>query len=427
MAGRSPRHPAVAPARVRRTGSPLQVRLPASIVAVVLTPRPLVQAVWWTAPRRRLDPLVIAPPGGRILAVCPRAARHGVMVGHSVAQARLRCPDVGIALPDPTTAAALWDEALRALSTVSPTVEATDPEEGLAYLDARGLERLWGDTVAVARQALRALEARDLRAQAGAGATRLVARALAHGMGPDGPLALEGDAARQFIQALPVDAPALALPRQIVTLLRELGTLTASDLARLPAAGIGLRFGAEGLAAWRAVTGTREPPLRPWSASATIAVTHQEEDGIADGLALQEALAGLSHRLSTQLAAQGHAVSLLSLQLMSADGARLIRHTRLWPPRQIEPALADAARDLLAALRPDTAIESVTLLATDLHTPAARQQGLWTAQGKERRSGRLDTILAAHARQYGRVGLRRLHRDPNAPDGWRWEAVEQSP
>src|SRR5207302_4143148 len=117
-----------------------------------------------------------------------------------------------------------------ALSAISPVVEAAASAAGLAYLDARGLERLWGARAAGARKALQALAARDVAARAGAGPTRVVALALARRMGAEGPRALAEPEARAFLHALPIDDPALGLSPVTATALRELGLTTAGAL-----------------------------------------------------------------------------------------------------------------------------------------------------------------------------------------------------
>ncbi len=155
------------------------------IVAVLLDPPLFVQAAWQAAPVTRVDPLVVGAPGGLVLAACPQAAAQGVAAGQSTAQARLRCPDLRVLPPDHAAASLLWDTLLGALADVSPLVEAADGEGELAYLDARGLDALWGDGAAVARQALHALAAMGLAARAGAGPTRAVARALTRRMASD--------------------------------------------------------------------------------------------------------------------------------------------------------------------------------------------------------------------------------------------------
>ena len=394
-----------------------------SIVAVVLTPSPLVQAAWRLAPDRRATPVVVVTPQGLLVAVCPRALSSGIAVGQRVAHARLRRPDVRVLRPDPTLATVVWEDMLAALSTVSPTVDAADPAGGLAYLDARGLDALWGDAAGVARQALALLAARGLSAAAGAGPTRLVARVTAARMGPNGPYTVTEDEVRGVIDALPIDMPALGLAPPVVARLRDLGIRTAGAFARLPAASIGLRFGADAVAAWRMVAETREPPLRPWSPSPTRAVTHRDENGVVDTLALEAIVARLGASLAARLGADGTAASALRLLLVCEDGAHHARATDRHPPLQGERAVTLAARDLLAPLHPSGPVVEITLTATGLGIPPTVQHGLWAATGDERGHGRLDAVLAAHVRRYGHAGLGRVRRALHAADGWRWDGL----
>ncbi len=313
--------------------SPPRPPSPPSLVAVVLTPPPLVQAVWWAVPGSAATPLAVAEPGGPMLAVCPLVAAAGAVAGQSVAQARLRCPAARIVPPDHAAAALLWEEALRALTTVSPVVEAADPVAGVAYLDARGLDGLWGEAAAVARQALRALAAQGIGARAGAGPGRLVAQALARDRPASGPRALEGDAARQAVDALPIDAPVLGLSAMAALRLREVGVTTAGALGRLPAVAVGLRFGAEGLAAWERVTGRPEPPLHPWSPPETLTAVRRADEGSTDALVLQDLVAALGAELAAQLAARPGR--------RPADAAPDLRRRR--PPRPLPCASTAAA------------------------------------------------------------------------------------
>ncbi len=410
--------------RARRITAPGGGTPPASsIVAVVLTPSPLVQAAWRLAPDSRATPVVVATPGGVLVAVCPRALSSGIAVGQRGAHARLRRPDVRVLRPDPTLATVVWEEMLTALSTVSPTVDAANPSDGLAYLDARGLDALWGDAAGVARQALALLATRGLPARAGAGPTRLVARVTAARMGPDGPHAITEDEARGVIDALPIDMSALGLAPPVIARLRDLGIRTAGAFAHLPAASIGLRFGADAVAAWRMVVETREPPLRPWSRPPTRAVTHRDEDGVVDALALGAVVARLGASLAARLGVDGTAASALRLLLVCEDGAHHARATDRHPPLQGERAVTLAARDLLAPLHPSGPVVEITLTATGLGIPPTVQHGLWATTGDERGSGRLDAVLAAHARRYGHAGLGRVRRDLHAADGWRWDGL----
>src|SRR5205085_10472309 len=220
---------------------------------------------------------------------------------------------------------------------ISPVVEAADSAAGLAYLDAHGLERLWGDPAAVARKALQALATRDLAARAGAGPARLVALALARRMGAEGPRALAEPEARAFLHALPINDPTLGLLPTTATALRELGITTAGALAALPLAGVALRFGPDAIAAHHSVAGAADPPLHPWRPPDSLAVEHRVEAGVLDATIVQALLRRLSDRLAAQLVERGQAVATLMLHVTCEDGARLAQRAHygipLRPPR----------------------------------------------------------------------------------------------
>ncbi len=237
------------------------------LVAVMLHPAPLIQTAWRARPALRGAPLAAAPAGGRVASACPLAESVGVADGQSVAQARLRCPTLAVVPPDPMAAALLYDELLYTLVAFSPVVEAADADAGMAYLDAHGLAALWGvdptrwDGSAVARAIVDALATRGIDVRAGAGPTRVVARALARRMEAGEPRALGSDAAMAFLRALPLADPALGLTPAAVAALRDLGITTAGALAALPEAGVSLRFSDDVRAAWRVAAGADEPPL----------------------------------------------------------------------------------------------------------------------------------------------------------------------
>ena len=397
------------------------------IVAVELSPAAPVQAAWHAEPCLRSAPLAIVALGALVQAVCPLAASAGIVPGHGVREARLRCPDVMVRAPDREAIALLYDDLLVTLSAISPVVEAADSAAGLAYLDAHGLERLWGDPAAVARKALQALAARDLAARAGAGPARVVALALARRMGAEGPRALAEPEAQAFLHALPIDDPTLGLSPATATALHELGITTAGALAALPLAGVALRFGPDAIAAHHSVAGAADPPLRPWMPPDSLVVEHGVEAGVSDATIVQALLRRLSDRLAAQLVERGQAAATLALHVACEDGARLAQRAHYGTPLQAAPALAAAALDLLARSRLAAPVEALALQATDLRRPDARQRGLWDDQAVDRRHERLAAAMAAHAQRYGQGRLRRLRRDPLAADGWVWEEAEDVP
>lgn len=392
------------------------------IVAIACTPAPVVQAWWCADPTLRATPLVIAPPERPILAVSPLAGQAGVQPGQQIAQARLRCPALAIRPPEPEATLALYERLLDALTACSPVVEAADPAAGVAYLDGRGLSRLWGDLPGVARAALRAAAGQGLRARAGVGPIRLVALALAgRSAACAGAPVLLDAAAIAFLHDLPLGDAALGLSPAAARTLQELGVATAGDLARLPHAGLALRFGSDVLGVWQAARGLVEPPLRPWTPPERLTVAHRAEEGLEDWTIVEAVLRQLAARLSLQLHARAQAAATLALSLRCADGAEHLRRARHWPPVQATPALIAAALDLLAGSRLRAPVESLELQAADFAAPDAVQQTLWGDAARDCRGERLATVLQTQARRHGRSMLTRWRPDPLAADGWSCE------
>lgn len=399
-----------------------------AIVAVLLTPPLPVQAAWLAEPRTRDAALAVAAPDEPIRAICPRAAAAGVAVGQSAAQGRLRCPDLRLVLPPRELMAVLWETMLTALSGLSPRVEATDAARGLAYLDARGRERLCGPPTDVARAALRALRARGLAARAGAGPTRAVALALARRMGADGPRLVEVAQMPAFLRALPLADPAWGLPPAAVAALDEVGVRTLGALIDLPAVGLGLRFGPAVVGARERALRPDDLPLRPWAPPERLEVDQRIEGGLADGVMLERLLAHLAARLAGALERRAQGLTTLTLVLDGEDGAaRAPRLPEQWPPLHSRDALAQAARALLARDPPAGPVERVRLIAAGLAPVQVEQHGLWATSTAQGRGERLGATLRAYTRRHGSAGLRRLRRDALAPDGWAWDEADPAP
>lgn len=401
----------------------------APLIAIQLDPPLLIQAAWRTTPALRGGPLAIAAPGGgRILAACPRAGANGVTAGHTIAQARLRCPALALAPPDAAAARALYEDLLHILSTLSPLVEATDPARGHATLDARGLASLWGaredgwDGAPVARAAVAALARHGLRARAGGGSTRLAAHLLcAHA--PGGALALSPAERDRALRSVALTAPALALDAATTRTLSEVGVATIGALLDLPATAVADRFGPALRATYRHLTGPDDLPLRRWTPPPRHSVARRL-DGVDDSAVVDAVLQDLCAQLHARLQANGLAAATLTVRLLSEDGACRTGQTHCWPPLQTAPALARAAGTVREACPVTAPLTEIEVQASDLCPPEARQQGLFM-DTRNRRGERLAALAAAHERRQGSPLFGRWRPDALSDDGWTWSAVER--
>lgn len=391
---------------------------PGPFVALRLHPHPLIQAAWRAQPALRGVPLVVAGPGERILAACPRAT--GVRQGDRLAKARLSTPDLAVRSPDHDGARLLYDEMLDVLATLSPLVEATDPAAGAATFDARGLALLWQeeerswDGLALAFAATTRLAALGLDAAAGTGKTCITAR-LARDRAPAGS-AFSWPGGDGALESVAVDDPALGLAPDAAAALRAVGVGTAAAFLRLPAAAVTARLGSAAAAVHALLAGRVSPPLRPWTPPERL-TERATLDGVAGDAALDGVLAALCARLQGRLDARGLAVGVLTLVLDDEDGGRHAAHAPYWPPLSGRLALERAVRALRARLALAAPLSGVTLSATDPRSPAPDSPRLFADAGG-RSHARLDAVFAAHARRTGHDPQAHWRRDPHAPDGW---------
>jgi protein ImuB len=366
--------------------------------------------------------LVVAGEDERVLAACPQADALGIRPGHRVAQARFLCPTITIRAPNQAASAVLYEDILDALTGVAPIVEAADHGAGLAYLDGRGLERLWGTAPAVAGAARHAAMAAGANVRVGGGPNRLVARALANRMcGDADPSCLTGAEATAFLHALPLLEPGFALPVTVLDQLDELGLRTASALAALPRAGVALRFDAGVLALWDLLTGAPEPPLRAWTQPERLAARFGSDEGLEDRTVLEHVLRRLAGQIAAQLRAGSRATACLTLRLSWTDGATRIARAPQWPALFASDALARAALPLLERCLGEPnpqAVEALVLEATELGPAPVTQAALFGDPLAPRRA-RLEDVLADQARRHGEALFGRWQADPLDRDGWR--------
>jgi protein ImuB len=115
------------------------------VVCVLLKRLPLIAALGGA--RRDLigEPVALAPDPGReqrVGEVSPAAEAFGIVPGTRVGEALSRCPDLRLLPADPEATRLYWSAVLDRLEAVGAAVESDEP--GVAYFEAKGLERLHG-------------------------------------------------------------------------------------------------------------------------------------------------------------------------------------------------------------------------------------------------------------------------------------------
>jgi protein ImuB len=447
-------------------------------IACVFVPRFPVAALLRAEPELRGCALVVhdAAAGeahlrATLVGVSREAARLGVKPGMTVAQAIARHADLLVRRFDVEALAAAHQALAEVAASVSPRVEAAQVSGhggassfsqssangrrhrtgersdtragalqgtlhgglGRVYLDASGLERLFGSPGGIAAALVKrcdrvGLEAgvaiADHRATARIAAARAALRGEAIVIPPG------GDAA--WLAPLPLTALGAVLEpspgahgrtaasdvpgwSSMADTLKLLGIEHVGDLARLPPGELTSRFGALGARLWCVAVGMDPTPLAPRPIAPEVSEGASLDHGLASLEALLFVIRGLIDRIVARLALHGLACRGLTVAFGLEDGSRYERAVGVLAPTLDVKALTTLTRLAIEAAPPRAAIETIRLVAMpDRLRPS--QLDLFRSPGPA--PAELATTLARLAALCGpdRVG------EPVAPSGYRPEA-----
>ncbi len=196
----------------------------------------------------------------------------------------------------------------------SPRVE--DAGAGRIYLDASGLERLFGDEPRLAARLRDAAAAARVEIRVGIAESRIAALAAAR-LGP-GVLVVEpgGDAA----WLAPAPLSLLDLPEEMATRLSRWGLRTLGELAALPTAGLFERLGGDGVRLQRLARGEDPRPLVSWRPVPLFEESAACEWGLETLEPVVERLRDLAARVCARLGAAGLAADSFEWTCRLGDG-----------------------------------------------------------------------------------------------------------
>lgn len=183
-------------------------------------------------------------------AVDARALAVGLTPGLTLADARVRQPDLIVADMDELADRRWLGRLARRCIRWSPRVMAVSPD-GIT-LDITGCAHLFGGEAGLTAEVEEAMAVCGMTARLAVASTPEAAQALAR----HAPLSADDE--RQAIRALPVVA--LGLEEEALVALRRAGLKSIGDVAAHPSASIAARFGMEAVTALRRLTGEEQAP-----------------------------------------------------------------------------------------------------------------------------------------------------------------------
>ena len=201
--------------------------------------------------------LVVEESGTQKLVIDRSSSAHDTVVGMSLEKALARCPHAALIEADTSLYRERWNSILDGLEQRSPIVE--DADLGLAYVDLRGLEKLYGGQAKLVKAVVDAVP-QTYCPQAGVAQGKFPAYAAALRAEPGRAVRVPEDAA-SFLAELPM----IHLPTswKIKERLLDFGLAVMGSIAQLPFNTMQGEFGKEGARLWRLANGQDDELLVP--------------------------------------------------------------------------------------------------------------------------------------------------------------------
>lgn len=354
-------------------------------------------------PSLRGRPVIVGGSSERgvVSAASYEARRYGVRSAMPTVTARRLCPHGVFVAGRRHRYAEVSRMVMAVLHDFSPVVEQASVDE--AYLDATGLERLFGP---VDEMALR-LKGRvrevtgGLTCSVGLAPVKFLAKIASDVNKPDGVFILPPEDVAAFLATLPVGRiPGVG--KRMLESLDLLGVRTAGDVLRHPVSFWERRFGKGGLVLYDRARGIDPRPLEPWTPPKSESAEVTLAADTADRAVLRRWLLAQAERVGGSLRRQGLAGRTITLKIKYADFRQLTRSRTLPEPVSATKTIFEEAWALLEALDLEAKVRLVGLGVS--HFGGERQMSLpigGMPRRDDTRRERLDATLDRLRARFG--------------------------
>lgn len=364
-------------------------------------------------PSLRGLPLIIGAPDGRsvVSSASYEARRFGVRSAMPVSQALRLCPHARVVPPDFTRYRAVSDAVMAIFHSITPLVEPLSIDE--AFLDVRGVRRLWGSPGQVAVLLRRRVQQEvGITCSVGVAATKHVAKMASTISKPDGMLIVPAARTQEFLDPRPVGAmwgvgpkAVEALERRGIRLIRDVRESPPEALAR--AVGPALAQRMQELARGEDARTVQTERVEK-------SIGHEEtfEHDIDDRELLRSELLRLADRVGARLRTSGWQAGAVAIKIRFADFTTVSRTQSLPEASDVGQRIGETAVALFDRLERRDPVRLVGVRAEKLRESGDGAIALWDDDEDRRRlEGMLDDARArfgvgmiTRARHLGRAG-----------------------
>lgn len=345
-------------------------------------------------PALRGKPVIVGGGARGVVSAASYEARaFGVHSAMPVGMARRLCPQAVFVPGRRQRYAELSRVVMRTLGDFSPLVEPASIDE--AYLDATGLERLFGPIGELGHGIKRAVREATggLTCSVGAAPVKFLAKIASDMRKPDGMFVLSPEDVPGFLHVLPVrKLPGVG--KHFVRELEGIGVRTAGQALRFPQEFWARRFGKAGLTLFARAQGIDARAVEPLAAPKSESAEHTYAQDTWDLAVLRRSLLTHAERVGAGLRRQGLAGRTVTLKIKYADFTQLTRSKTLPHRTNATQTIFETACALLHALRLEQKVRLIGLGVSGFQEGA--EQGTLLSSPPERdeeRRRRLDSAL----------------------------------
>lgn len=356
-------------------------------------------------PSLRGKPIIVGAPDGRsvVSSASYEARRFGVRSAMPVGQALRLCPTATVVLPHFDRYLEESAKVMRIFRDVTPLVEPLSIDE--AFLDVRGVRRLWGSpgTIAHALRA-RVVDETGLTCSIGVAATKHVAKMASTISKPDGLLVVAEADTDAFLRPRSVRALWGVGPKAAESL-EGRGIRTVADVLETPREVLSRALGnAMGDRVWHLARGIDARAVDTERIEKSVGHEETFHEDVADPVILRSELRRLADRVGARLRAGGWEAATIAIKVRFADFTTISRSQTLPEPTAVGQRIGDASHALFEAVDRRLPVRLIGVRAEHLRRAGTAPLALWDEDQEWRR---IEDALDDATARFGRGAVTR--------------------
>ncbi len=344
---------------------------------------------------------------GVLSAASYEARKFGVRSAMPSRMAKKLCPQLIFVPGRMARYKEISNAIMQRLQDFSPVVEPASIDE--AYIDATGLERLFGPIESLCTQVQEAIYAvtGGLTCSVGAAPKKFLAKIASDIHKPHGFFVLYPHAVPDFLRSLPVQKiPGVG--KKFMVELQKLGISHGGHVQGFPLEFWERRFGKGGVELWRRAHGQDDTKVTPYTEPKSESCETTFKEDSLDRVFLQKNLMAQAERVGASLRKQGLSGRTITLKVKFADFSQITRSRTLPQSTQGTQCIFDTACQLLENVQLAQKVRLIGVGVSGFHGGA--EQGLLfhtSQQENTTKHDKLDDTLDLLRNKFGRNAVMR--------------------